>query len=44
MTLLDAAWVVHLVKSDRGFGPAQVLQDCRAHGVDRPTGEFEPVV
>jgi hypothetical protein len=39
--LRDTIWVVRLVESDRGFGPAQVVWDCRAHGIDCLACELE---
>jgi hypothetical protein len=39
--LRDAIQVVHSDKSDRRFGPAQVLQDHRAHDIDCSAGELE---
>jgi hypothetical protein len=41
--LRDAIWVVRLVKIVWGFGPAEVLQDRHAHGIDGLAGEFELV-
>jgi hypothetical protein len=41
--LEDAILIIHPVKIDWGFGPAQVLWDRPTHGVDHPTSELEHV-
>jgi hypothetical protein len=37
----DTVWVVCLIKSDWGLGPAKILRGSRAHGVNRPSCKLE---